>query len=107
VPPPLLEGRASFDYLVCVNRAVLPRLDFELYLHRLREPLPRFGVPLAGEDPDVALDLQAVVAQVYDAGSYRNRIDYSRPCQPPLSAEDQTWADELIRKAVEPGQAGG
>ena len=27
------------------------------------------------------------------------RIDYSRPCVPRLTAEDQAWADELIRQA--------
>ena len=100
VPPSLLEGHKSFDYLVCVNRARPPRLDYELYRHRLREPLPRFGIPLADEDADVALDLQTVVGQVYDAGVYRDRIDYSRPCQPPLSADDQAWANELIGRAI-------
>ena len=100
VPPSLLEGRKSFDYLVCVNRAMPPRLDYELYPHRLREPLPRFGIPLADEDADVALDLQAVVAQVYDVGAYRQRIDYSRSCQPLLSSDDQAWANELIGRAT-------
>jgi hypothetical protein len=98
VPASLIEGRASFDYLVCVNVARPPRTTFELYPHRLREPLPKFGVPLADDDPDVPADLQAVVAHTYEAGAYRDRIDYSRPCQPPLSAADQAWADDLIRK---------
>ena len=104
VPRSLLQERGPCDYVVSVNRDTPPRLEYELYLRRLREPLPRIGVPLAGEDADVALDLQAVVAQVYDLGSYRYRIDYSRPCQPPLAAEDQAWASELIgRTALEPG----
>ncbi len=100
VPPTPLDGRKSFEYLVCVNRAIPPRLDYELYPHRLREPLPRFGIPLADEDPDVALDLQAVVVQAYDAGAYRQRIDYSRSCQPLLSAEDQAWANELVGRST-------
>ncbi len=101
VPTSLIEGQASFDYLVCVNRARPPRTTFELYPHRLRGPLPKFGVPLADDDRDVPADLQAVVAHTYQAGAYRDRIDYSRPCKPPLSAEDQAWADELIRKSAE------
>jgi hypothetical protein len=84
--------------LICVNRARPPRDSYELYPHRLREPLPRFGIPLADDDPDVPLDLQAVVAHTYDAGVYQEWLDYSRPCQPPLSTEDQVWADGLIRR---------
>jgi hypothetical protein len=61
--------------------------------------LPRIRVPLAEGDPEVVLDVQAVVAQTYEAGSYRERLRYDRPCVPPLSAEDQAWADELIRAA--------
>jgi hypothetical protein len=80
-----------------MNRAWPPRTRYELYPHRLRQGLPKFRVPLADDDPDVPLDLQAVVTQAYQAGAYRNRIDYSRPCQPPLSEEDQAWANELIR----------
>jgi len=96
VPHFLVEGRTAYDYLVCVNRARPPRSSYELYPHRLREPLPRFGIPLAGDDPDVPLDLQAAIAQTYKAAGYRSRIDYSGPCQPPLSVEDQAWANEFI-----------
>jgi hypothetical protein len=71
-----------------------------LYPHRLREPLPRFGIPLAGEDPDVPLDLQAAIAKTHEAGAYRNRIDYTRPCEPPLPADEQAWANELIGRAT-------
>ncbi len=49
---------------------------------------------------EVPLDLQTVVAQVYDAGVYRERIDYSRSCQPLSSADDQAWANELIGRAT-------
>ena len=100
VPHSLIHGRATYDYLVCVNRARPPRASYELYPDRLREPLPRFGVPLAGEDPDVPLDLQAAIAQTYKAAGFRNRIDYSHPCQPPLSVDDQAWANELISRAT-------
>ena len=61
--------------------------------------LPRILVPLAGDDPDVRLEIQAVLNQTYDAGSFRDRIDYRKPCTPPLPPEDQAWADELIRQA--------
>ena len=101
VPHYLVRGRVPYDYLVCVNRAQPPRASYELYPHRLREPLPRFGIPLAGDDPDVPLDLQAAFAQNYEEAAYRDRIDYSRPCQPPLPPDDQAWANELISRAID------
>jgi hypothetical protein len=51
---------------------------------------------LAGDDPDVPLDIRAALEQAYEAGSYRERIDYHAACEPPLVPDDQTWADELI-----------
>jgi len=32
-----------------------------------------------------------VLAQTYELGSYRDRIDYSKPCVPRLRPEDQAW----------------
>ena len=48
-------------------------------------------------DPDVVLDLQAVLAKTYEAGRYRERLRDDRPCVPPLSAETQAWADACLR----------
>ena len=93
------RGRGHYDYLVCVNRAETPRDRFQFYPRTVRERLPRFAVPLAGDDPPVPLDLQAAVQQVFEAGSYRDLIHYQQPCQPPLNADDQAWANELIARA--------
>jgi hypothetical protein len=100
VPEWLVRGHTMYDYLTCVSRAVAPRISFELYAQRLREPLPRIGVPLAGNDADVPLDLQAAIVQTYEAGAYDERVNYSRPCEPPLRPEDQAWANELIARHV-------
>ena len=99
VPEWIARESAAYDYLICVNRAEGMRDRFRLYPRQLRQCLPRIRVPLADGDPDVVLDMQAVLAQTYEAGSYRERLRYDRPCVPPLSAEDQTWANELIRTA--------
>ncbi len=100
VPYGLIQGRVPYDYLVCVNRAQQPRASYELHPHHLREPLPRFGIPLSGEDPDVPLNLQAAIARTYEEGAYRDWIEYSRPCEPPLTAEDQAWVNELVASAT-------
>jgi hypothetical protein len=99
VPEWIARQHATYDYLICVNRAAGLRDRFRLYPRPLRQRLPRIRVPLADGDPDVVLDVQAVVAQTYEAGSYRERLRYDRPCVPALPAEDQGWADELIRAA--------
>lgn len=100
VPEWMLGGRGAYDYLVCINRAEERRERFQVYLCRLRRRLPRIRIPLADPDPDVFLDLQAVLAYSYEMGSYRDRLRYDRPCVPPLAPEDQAWADELIRAAM-------
>jgi Protein of unknown function (DUF4058) len=100
VPEWAARGRGPYDYLVCVNRAKAPRDEFELYPRGLRDRLPRVRIPLAGDDPDTVLDLQAVLAHTYDAGLYRELLSYDKPCVPPLAPEDQAWADSLIREAA-------
>ncbi len=90
----LVAGRYDYDSLVCVHRAHTTR--FEVYPRSLKQPLPCIRIPLAGDDPDVPLDIRAALEQAYDAGSYDQRVDCSKPCQPPLSPEMQTWADQLV-----------
>lgn len=82
------------DYRVCV----LPGGSdhFRLYRLSLRQRLPVIGVPLAGEDPDVPLDLQTVFERVYELGAYARRIDYSGEPDPRLNPEDAAWARERI-----------
>ncbi len=99
LPEPVARRRAAYDYLVSVNRADGKRGRFQFYPRRLRNRLPRIAVPLAGDDPDVALDLQSSLARVFEDGAYIDRVHYNKPCHPPLSAEDQAWAAEMIHAA--------
>lgn len=82
-----------YDYLTCVSRWP-QRNRYELYPSRLRQRLPRVRIPLAESDPDVTLDLQAAFERVYDEGRYMRRVRYDVPCEPPLDAADQQWADQ-------------
>lgn len=84
------------DYYVLVSRAEdRPAAGF--WPIRLREPLPRIPIPLLTPDPDVSLDLQALLHRVYDAADYGKYIYDERP-DPPLGAEDEAWARRLIGK---------
>jgi hypothetical protein len=104
VPEWAARGRCEYHYLTCVSRAKELRDTYELYPRRLPERLPRIRIPLAEGDPDVVLDVQAVLEQAYEAGSYRDRLNYDAPCAPPLSSEDQVWANEQIENAQREAQ---
>lgn len=93
------RGQGPYHYLACVNRAQGLREEFDLYPRTLTQRLPRIRIPLADSDPDVPLDLQMTIEQVYEDGAYADRIDYTKPCRPPLSKTEQTWANQLIKKA--------
>ena len=62
----------------------------------LRHRLPAVPIPLRHGDPQVELDLQTLVDKAYATGRYTRRIDYRRPCSPPLSPEDAAWAASLL-----------
>jgi hypothetical protein len=89
--------RSGTTYCVCVKRG-WDRLNAEYYPLPLRERLPGIEVPLRRDDRPLVLDLQALVDRAYEKGRY-DRIDYRKPCVPPLEGEDAAWADELLRAA--------
>lgn len=65
---------------------------------QLEARLPVLPVPLSAPDPDVPLDLGAVVQAVYERGGYTTRIDYRQPVPPPpLEPEQQAWVEQLLR----------
>jgi hypothetical protein len=91
IPQWRLKEFEPFDYITCVSR--WPRRNrFELYPTRVHDALPTVNIPLASDDPDVVLELDAVVGHAYQAGRYRRRIRYDEPCDPPLGDGDQEWA---------------
>ncbi len=95
IPDWRVKPLKPFDSLCCINRWTL-RNRFELYPRTLRQRFPRLRIPLADEDPDAILDLQAVLEQVYDEGRYGRRLRYDERCKPRLSPDDQVWATEQI-----------
>jgi hypothetical protein len=97
IPQWRLQQLEPFDSVVCVSR--WPRRNrFELYPRKLRERLPRVAVPLAEPDPDVPLEVQAAVEQVYVDGRYMRRLRYDKPCEPPLDDELQRWAEQCLKQ---------
>src|SRR5438477_4193876 len=82
------------DYYVLVSRS-LDRPELGPWPIGLRARLPVVPIPLAPPDPEVPLDLQALLHRVYDGADYGKYI-YGEAPQPPLSAEDAAWAQQYV-----------
>jgi hypothetical protein len=78
------DGLPEWDYAVTVTRSTQPE-RYEIYTATLQKRLPRFRLPLASDDRDTVLDLQAVFSRCYDASGLAWRIDYTREPAVPLS----------------------
>jgi hypothetical protein len=89
------EGLPHWDYAVTVTRASHPD-RFEVYTATLQKRLPRFRLPLAADDRDVVVDLQAVFTRSYDRGGFAAQIDYSRDPVTPLSEGQECWLAEFL-----------
>jgi len=91
-----LEDVALRDYYVLVRRMEEgPRVS--VWTFSLRERLPVIPIPLKAPDADAQLDLQLVLHNVYDKGGYEDYI-YQETPEPPLSAQDAIWAQQLVPK---------
>jgi len=100
--PPLERPVPPSPYYVTLSRAGR-RPYVEVWPVQLRERLPVLPVPLLEPDPDVPLDLGAVVAAVYQRGAYGRLIDYCEPPPPPpLSEAEAAWLEERLRAEKTP-----
>ena len=90
IPPP------EAAYLISLGRAG-NRPTVDMWPIQLSERLPCIPIPLADPDPDIALDLGAIVREVYERGAFARRLDYTQPPPPPeLSATEQAWLEDLL-----------
>ncbi len=80
----LVSEPPAGDYFAMISRA--ERRPFvEVYGWRLLNRLPVIPIPLAGDDPDVKLDLQQAFTLVYDRAGYDYSLEYQQPVIPALS----------------------
>jgi hypothetical protein len=93
------DGLPEYDYAVTVTRSNAPD-RYEIYTATLQKRLPKFKLPLAADDRDALLDLQAAFARAYDLGTFSTQINYKGPPPPdvPFSTEYKTWTDELLKQ---------
>jgi hypothetical protein len=97
VRPRLARPLPPTAYCALLSRAYRRHL-VEVWPIALSDPLPVLPVPLSAPDPDVALDLGAVLRQVYRRARYERVIDYrTDPPPPPLTPEEAAWLDHHLR----------
>lgn len=100
--PPMLTPLPQGDYFAILSRG-RRRPNAEIYAWPLADRLPVIPIPLAGDDPDVPLDLQTVLNTVYDRAGYDEMLDYTAPLQPPPGSGDvQQWITESLKQATNP-----
>ncbi len=90
---PVEPDMPAGEYMAIVSREAR-RPYCEIYAWNLPDRIPPIPVPLAGDDPDVIIDLQAVYDTVYDRGQYykqRRRL-YDQPLSLPVDDARRNWA---------------
>jgi len=93
---PTREPLTPADYYAFVCRKQrLPKVD--VYAWTLQQSLPPIPIPLAGDDPDVVLDLQAAFTTTYDRAGYDYALNYRRAVEPPLPPAAAEWAQTLLK----------
>lgn len=98
VPLSRLRRRlGEFDYHVAVNLAGRRPTEHAAGI-RLADRLPAIGIPLDPGVPPVTIDLQPMLDDTYDRSRYPELFDYRQPPDPPLTPEQQAWADGVLRE---------
>lgn len=95
LPTDFIGPHYRTTYLGWVTRATEPGKGWAFRLP-LNQRLGAILIPLRPTDQDLMLDLQTLIDQVYENGRYAEDINYSEPLNPPLAAEEATWAAGLL-----------
>ncbi len=91
------QGLPEWDYAVTVSRSAQPD-RYEIYTATLQKRLPRFRLPLSGDDRDTIVDLHTIFNRSYDLGGFAGRIDYQRDPGVTLNPENGEWLANLLKQ---------
>jgi len=96
-----LERLPAWCYVVSVSRRPS---QCELYTFPLEQRLPRIAIPLAHDDPDVVLDLQATFNRCWEAGPYPELLRYHQLAPGSLNSAQSAWCRIRLAEArlIEP-----
>ncbi len=92
---PMLDPWPDSPYTLLVARA---KSQFcRVWRAQFQRPLPSIPVPLAKPDPDIPLDLQPLIDEIYERFRYERSIDYKKPLTPPWDAANAAWLKQQLR----------
>jgi hypothetical protein len=91
------EGLPEWDHAVTVTRASQPE-RYEIYTATVQKKLPKFRLPLAADDRDTVLDLQATFARCFDQGNFAAQVNYQRDPPTRIADDDRRWLDQLLKQ---------
>lgn len=96
--PMAINGQEiSSDYRMIVSRSS-ERPQADLYAFNLQQQIPSFPLPLQPEDPEPIINLQDLLHNLYDQGSYDLAINYQTEPIPRLSTANAAWVDQILRE---------
>ena len=91
------EEVAERDYAIVVTRATQPNRP-DHYPCPLQKRLPKFRLPMAGDDKEVIVDLHTTFLRSFEQGSFAEQLDYSRDPATRLAPEKLEWLDSFLRQ---------
>jgi len=98
--PPLEIPIPNAPYYIMLSR-LEQRPNVQVWPIQLASKLPQLPIPLNRPDPDAILDMNHVMANVYERGAYDIQVDYSEPVPlPKLSDDEQKWIDARIAQYI-------
>jgi len=93
--PMLMVGQMQTHYRIMISQSET-RPKAQLYGFNLPNRIPEFPIPLRFGEPQPVIDLNLLLNEIYDQGSYDLRINYNRPPIPALSEIDMAWVKEKL-----------
>ena len=95
-PMRIISNGIHSDYRVLVTRGGRSRAM--LYPFGVRQPFPKFPVPLRrGDRNEPVVNIGMMMPDIYDRARYYMQVNYAENPEPPLSGADAAWADQLLR----------
>jgi hypothetical protein len=94
--PEKLESLRPWRYMVTVFRWPTP---YEVYAFPLERRLPKIAVPLACDDADIPLDMQAAFTRAWEEGPYPQLLHYEDPPPSSLTEAEQRWCRQRLAES--------
>jgi hypothetical protein len=90
------EVRGASDYYALLERAGAH--EAEVWPVSVHDPLPTIAVAVSPGQPDVPLDLQAIIEALFARYRYAELLDYRQPPPPPaFPLDDAAWLAAQIQ----------